>query len=42
MKTYKLYTFDNVLTVNNCKNQDEALEKAKLDITVVWKIEEVK
>ena len=41
MKAFKLYTFGQVLTVKNCKNQKEALEKAKLDITVVWKIEEV-
>jgi hypothetical protein len=41
MKTFKLYTFSQVLTVKNCRNQEEALDKAKLDITVVWKIEEI-
>jgi len=40
MKTFKLYTFGQVFTVKNCKNQNEALEKAKLSLATVWKIEE--
>lgn len=41
MKTFKLYTFEQVLTVKNCKNQEEALNKAKLDISLVWKTEQI-
>lgn len=41
MKTFKLYTVGQILTVKNCKNQNEALEKAKLELATVWKIEEV-
>lgn len=42
MKTYKLYTFSSILIVKNCKDLDEALDKAKLNTTLIWKSEEIK
>lgn len=41
MKTFKLHTISQILTVKNCRNQNEALEKAKLNISTVFKIEEI-
>ena len=41
MKTFKLYTFSQILTVKNCKDQEQALNKANLNIALVWKIEQV-
>ena len=41
MKTFKIYTVSQVLTVNNCKDLDDAIKKAGLSKDAIFKTEEV-
>ena len=41
MKTFKIYTVSQVLTVNNCKDLDHAIEKTGLPKETIFKTEEV-
>ena len=41
MKTFKIYTFSQILTVKNCKDLEDAIQKTGLKEDVIFKTEEV-
>lgn len=41
MKTFKIYTFSQVITVKNCKEQEDAIKKSGLSPDVIFKIEQL-
>ena len=41
MRTFKLYTFSQIVTVKNCANYAEALHKTGFFDSEIWKVVEV-